>query len=102
MSLTRIMDELKSFLDEKKIDRKQFAVRLGDAIEDTVSFTATTHTLQGYYDAIAIIANHIAGGDKVLAELIRSFLVEYMALSKGLLNDEYKRFKEMVIFYLQS
>jgi len=102
MSLTRIMDELKSFLDEKKIDRKQFAEKLEGAIEDTVSFTATAHTLQGYYDAIAIVANHIAGGDKVLAELIRSFLVEYMALSKGLLNDEYKRFKEMVMFYLQS
>ena len=102
MSLTRIMDELKSFLDEKKIDRKQFAEKLEGAIEDAVSFTAMAHDLQGYYDAIAIVANHIAGGDKVLAELIRSFIVEYMALSKGLLNNEYKRFKEMVMFYLQS
>jgi hypothetical protein len=102
MSLLQIINELKSFLDEKKIDRKQFAVKLDEAIENTVSFTAMAHDLQGYYDAIAIVANYIAGGDKVLAELIRSFLVEYMALARGLLRDEYKRFKEMVMFYLQS
>jgi hypothetical protein len=102
MSLLQIINELKSFLDEKKIDRKQFVVKLDDVIENTVSFTAMAHDLQGYYDAIAIVAHYTAGGDKALAELIRSFLVEYMALSKGLLRDEYKRFKEMVMFYLQS
>jgi hypothetical protein len=96
------MNELKSFLDEKKIDRKQFAVKLEEAIENAMSVATMAHDLQGYYDAIAVVAHYTAGGDKVLTELIRSFIVEYLALSKGLLRDEYKRFKEMVMFYLQS
>jgi hypothetical protein len=96
------MDELKSFLDEKKLDRKEFVAKLGEAIENAMLYTMMSHDLQSYYDAIAIVAFHTAGGDKGLAELIRSFLVEYIALSKGLNEEEYKRFKEMVMFYLQN
>ena len=102
MSLVGTLQEMRRYLDENKVDKGQFIVKLDKMVEKARVLTMLVHDQQEYNDIIELIAYYTANGDMELAEMIRSLITEYLSLSKGLNEEEYKKFKEMVLFYLQK
>jgi hypothetical protein len=102
MSLIGTLQEMRRYLNENKIDKEQFIAKLDKMVEKARVLTMLVHDQQEYNDVVELIAFYVANGDMELAEMIRSLITEYLSLSKGLNEEEYKKFKEMVLFYLQK
>jgi len=102
MSLVGTLQEMRRYLDENKVDKGQFIVKLDKMVEKARVLTMLVHDQQEYNDIIELIAYYTANGDMELAEMIRSLITEYLSLSKGLNEEEYKKFKEIVFYYLQK
>jgi len=102
MSLIGMLQDIRRYLNENKVDKGQFIAKLDKMVEKARVLTMLVHDQQEYNDVVELIAFYIANGDMELAEMIRSLITEYLSLSKGLNEEEYKKFKEMVLFYLQK
>ena len=100
MGLIDVMQDLERALYKKNIDKKEFLEKLEQMIEKARVLTMMTHDQQSYNDVIELIAFYVANGDKELAEPVRSFITQYLALTKGLSSEDYKYFKKLVMFYL--
>jgi len=100
MGLIDVMQDLERALYKKNIDKKEFLEKLEQMIEKARVLTMMTHDQQSYNDVIEIVAFYVANGDKELAEPVRSFITQYLALTKGLSSEDYKYFKKLVMFYL--
>ena len=101
MGLISALNELKSLLNKKNIDIGEFSKKLGEMIEKARFLTMMVYDLQAHNDVIKLVAYYTAGGDEEVAELVRSLISEYIALTKGLNEEEYKHFKQLMMFYLQ-
>jgi len=100
MGLIGVMQDLERVLYKKNIDKKEFLEKLEQMIEKARVLTMMTHDQQSYNDVIELVAFYVANGDKELAEPVRSFITQYLALTKGLSSEDYKYFKKLVMFYL--
>ena len=101
MGLINVMQDLERVLYKKNLDKKEFIERLEQMIEKARLLTMMTHDQQSYNDVIELVSFYIANGDRDLAEPVRSFITQYLALTKGLSSEDYKYFKKLVMFYLQ-
>jgi len=101
MDLIGVMHDLERVLYKKNINKKEFFEKLEQMIEKARLLTMMTHDQQSYNDVIELVAFYIANGDKELTEPVRSFITQYLALTKGLSSEDYKYFKKLVMFYLQ-
>jgi len=100
MDLIGVMHDLGRALYKKNIDKKEFLEKLEQMIEKARVLTMMTNDQQSYNDVIELVAFYVANGDKELAEPVRSFITQYLALTKGLSSEDYKYFKKLVMFYL--
>jgi len=100
MDLIGVIHDLERVLYKKNIDKKEFLDKLEQTIEKARLLTMMAHDQQSYNDVIELVAFYVANGDKELAEPIRSFITQYLALTKGLSSEDYKYFKKLVMFYL--
>jgi len=101
MGLIGTLQDLKHLLYKKNIDVNEFMEKLDKMIEKARFLTMMTHDLQTHNDVIELVAFYTANGDKEVAELVRSLINVYIGLTKGLNEEEYKYFKQLVMFYLQ-
>ncbi len=101
MGLISTMQDLEHILHKKNVNVKEFVEKLEQMIEKARLLTMLTHDQQSYNDVVELVAFYTAGGDRELAEPVRSFIVQYLALAKGLSDEDYKYFKKLVMFYLQ-
>ena len=101
MGLISVMQDLERVLYKKNLDKKEFFEKLEQMIEKARVLTMMTNNQQSYNDVIELVAFYIANGDKELTEPVRSFITQYLALTKGLSDEDYKYFKKLVMFYLQ-
>jgi len=101
MGLINVMQDLERVLYKKNLDKKEFIERLEQMIEKARLLTMMTHDQQSYNDVIELVSFYIANGDRDLAEPVRSFITQFLALTKGLSSEDYKYFKKLVMFYLQ-
>jgi hypothetical protein len=101
MGLISVMQDLERVLHKKNLDKKEFIERLEQIIEKARVLTMMTNDQQSYNDVIELVAFYVANGDKELAEPVRSFITQYLALTKGLSDEDYKYFKNLAVFYLQ-
>jgi len=101
MGLISVMQDLERVLYKKNLDKKEFLEKLEQMIDKARLLTMLTHDQQSYNDVIELVAFYVANGDKELAEPVRSFITQYLALTKGLSDEDYKYFKKLVTFYLQ-
>ena len=100
MGLISVMQDLERVLYKKNLDKKEFIERLEQMIERARVLTMMTNDQQSYNDVIELVAFYVANGDKELTEPVRSFITQYLALTKGLSDEDYKYFKKLVMFYL--
>jgi len=100
MGLISVMQDLERVLYKKNLDKKEFIERLEQMIEKARVLTMMTNDQQSYNDVIELVAFYVANGDKELTEPVRSFITQYLALTKGLSDEDYKYFKKLVMFYL--
>jgi len=100
MGLVETMHDLGRAMYKKNIDKKEFLEKLEQMIEKARLLTMMTHDQQSYNDVIELVSFYIANGDRDLAEPVRSFIVQFLALTKGLSGEDYKYFKKLVMFYL--
>ena len=101
MGLVETMHDLGRAMYKKNIDKKEFLEKLEQMIEKARLLTMMTHDQQSYNDVIELVSFYIANGDRDLAEPVRSFIVQFLSLTKGLSNEDYRYFKKLVMFYLQ-
>jgi len=101
MGLIGTLQDLKQLLYKKNMDINEFMEKLDKMIEKARFLTTMAYDLQTHNDVIELVAFYTAGGDKEVAELVRSLISEYIALTKGLNEEEYKHFKQLMMFYLQ-
>jgi len=100
MGLVETMHDLGRAMYKKNIDKKEFLEKLEQMIEKARLLTMMTHDQQSYNDVIELVSFYIANDDRDLAEPVRSFIVQFLALTKGLSGEDYKYFKKLVMFYL--
>ena len=101
MDLIGVIHDLERVLYKKNIDKKEFLDKLEQTIEKARLLTMMAHDQQSYNDVIELVSFYIANGDRDLAEPVRSFIMQYLALTKGLSNEDYQYFKKLVMFYLE-
>jgi 2-oxo-4-hydroxy-4-carboxy--5-ureidoimidazoline (OHCU) decarboxylase len=101
MGLISVMQDLERAMYKKNVDKKEFVDRLGQMLEKARVLTMMTYDQQSYNDVVELVSFYIANGDKELAEPVRSFITQYLALTKGLSDEDYKYFKKLAMFYLQ-
>ena len=101
MDFISTMHDLGRTLYKKNIDKKEFLEKLEQMIDKARVLTMMTNDQQSYNDVIELVSFYIANGDRDLAEPVRSFIMQYLALTKGLSNEDYQYFKKLVMFYLE-
>jgi len=101
MGLISTMQDLERVLYKKNIDKKEFVDRLGQMLEKARVLTMLTYDQQSYNDVVELISFYVANGDREVTEPVRSFITQYLALTKGLSDEDYKYFKKLAMFYLQ-
>ena len=102
MSLISTMQDLERALYKKNINMKEFIEKLGQMLEKARLLVMMANDQQSYNDIIELVSFYASDGDSELAESVRSFINTYLALSKGLSEEDYKCFKKLVLFYLQA
>jgi len=101
MDLIGVMHNLERVLYKKNINKKEFLDKLEQMIDKARLLTMLTHDQQSYNDVIEFISSCVANGDRDLVEPVKSFIVQFLTLTKGLSDEDYKYFKKLAVFYLQ-
>jgi hypothetical protein len=101
MDFIGTMHNLEGVLYKKNINKKEFLDKLEQMIDKARLLTMLTHDQQSYNDVIEFISSCVANGDRDLIEPVKSFIVQFLTLTKGLSDEDYKYFKKLAVFYLQ-
>jgi len=106
VNLIGILDDIRYFLNEKNINKKEFVGKLDYAMKRTANLIAYTSNKVTRDDILSIVSFYVADGNKEIGILVSSVIDAYISTAKSMgypLNEEdWKYLKEIVLYYLQK
>jgi len=102
VGLIGTLDDLKYFLNKNNVNKDEFGRKLWYAIRMALRLTKHTTDKATYDDILNLIAFYVTDGDRSVAVLVSQFIDAYLDVVKGLGEEEYKYFDEVVFYYLKK
>ena len=102
MGLIGILDDIKYFLNKNNVDKEKFRSKLWKAIRMAMWLKNNANDKVTYEDILNLIAFYVGEGDRSIAVLVSNFIDSCISVVKGLGEEEYKYFDDVVFYYLQK
>ena len=100
MGLIGTLDDLKYFISKNNIDKDEFKRKLWYAIRMALRLTKNVSEKATYDDILNLISYYVADGDRSVAVLVSNFIDAYISVVKGIGEEEFKYFDDVVFYYL--